>query len=172
MRAAAVHLCFFPLMIAAGCYSDRGPADGGSDPMDSLETESTEMQEPAQVTCEGPAMSVEELDARFDELLGTTVCVEGVLDSVGCACAEDWPCTPPACGYVCFGDPGFKTGGYDLYMIESGWECECDVGGSCITCTPLPCRETTRVIAVPRIYLDVMRRLEVVEVCFPPLPEP
>jgi hypothetical protein len=160
-------------MIAAGCYSAREPADGRSDPMDGIEAESPETQETVQVTCEGPAMSVEELGARFDELLGTMVCVEGVLDSVGCTCIEDWPCTPPYCGYICHGNTGFKVeGDYDLFMIESGWECECTSAGSCITCTPLPCREPTRVIVVPRIYLTYTRRLEVVEVCFPPLPEP
>lgn len=174
-RAVTVLPCMIVLAALgfSGCYSTREPSDGRTDPLDELEAEPADEELPAQVTCEGPAMSVEELAERFDELLGTTVCVEGVLDSVGCVCVEDWPCTPPACGYICSGRPGFKVeGDYDLYMVESGWECECYIGGSCITCAPLPCREPTRVIVVPRIYLDVMRRLEVVEVCFPPLPEP
>lgn len=58
------------------------------------------------------------------------------------------------------------------YAVEDGWDCECTYGGGCVSCTPFECGAVVRIIAVPEIYLDVMKRLVIEEVCYPPLPEP
>jgi len=162
----------FAVLSAAGCHDGRSSEDGLAEPQAEDEIVEAAAEEPPPAACDGPALSVEELHELFEDLEGTRVCVEGKLEAAGCTCVEDWPCTPPDCGTICTGGTGFKTAATTYYFIDSGWECECTDAGSCVQCTPLPCGEAIRIIAVPQVYLDVLRGLAIEEVCFPPLPEP
>lgn len=164
-------------MLAAGCDPTPQTEDGDTDAGSEVEAEDHDVQElrddqePGPATCDDTPLTVEQLDERFDALLGTPVCIEGRIEAAGCTCIEDWPCTPPDCGYICSGRPGLKAES-TYFFVEDGWECACTYGGGCISCTPFDCGEVVRIIVVPEIYLDVMKRLVIEEVCFPPLPEP